>query len=460
VDPLQLLLQKVLDAVVVMRRDGTIADWNGCAEETFGWSREEVLDRSMNDLIVPPRFREAHAAGLSRYLEKGFGPVIDQRIEISGLNRAGEEFPIELSITEAAYGGDRVFIGFLRDISDRKAAELALRESEARLAATYNHAPVGIAEVDCNGRFLTTNEQFTVITGYSIEELRSRTLFDITYPDDVERDRVLFREQWAGERDRYTLEKRYVRRDGSIIWIELSASIVRGGNGAEPFGVRIVREITDRKRVEEQQHLLATELNHRVKNTLAVVQGLAHQTFKSDIVPVDLMRAFEGRLSALAAAHDLLIRRNWQAAPITAMISEALMPFHTDGHRFTVRGPEISLTASATVNLALGIHELATNAAKYGALSHPRGQVEILWCTVDGELRLTWREYGGPQVVQPVSRGFGTRLLERALARDLGGTVDVEFDPAGVTCTVVAPLKRITTAEPLAAYGLAQQPAA
>jgi PAS domain S-box-containing protein len=444
VDPLQLLLQKVLDAVVVMRRDGTVADWNGCAEEIFGWGRGEALGRSMNELIVPPQYQEAHAAGLKRYLQTGEGPVIDRRIEITGLNRDGEEFPIELSITEADYGGEQVFIGFLRDISDRKEAELALRESEARLAATYNHALVGIAEVDRNGRFMRSNGQFSVITGYSGEELRQRTLFEITHPADIAPDRALFEEQWSGERDSYTLEKRYIRKDGAVIWIELFASIVRGVDGDRSFGIRIVRDITDRKRTEEHQRLLTTELNHRVKNTLAVVQGLAHQTFKPGVVPDEMIRAFEGRLSALAAAHDLLMRRSWEAAPITVLLADALKPFQGAEQRFGLDGPEILLTASATVNLALGVHELATNAAKYGALSVPEGRVDIDWQAADGEFRLSWRERGGPTVAEPVKRGFGTRLLERALSRDLGGTVQVDFRAEGVTCTIHAPIARVT----------------
>ena len=433
----------MLDAVVVMRRDGTVADWNGCAEEIFGWTRDEALGRSMSDLIVPQQHREAHAAGLARYLETGVGPVIDKRIEISAVNRSGAEFPIELSITEAPYGGDTVFIGFLRDISDRKEAEIALRESEARLSATYNHALVGIAEVDEDGRFLRANEQFCVITGYALDELRRRSLFEITHPDDVERDRQLFAEQWAGARNTYRLQKRYVRKDGRVIWIDLSASFVGGGNGVSPYGVRIVRDITDGKRNEERQRLLLTELNHRVKNTLAVVQGLAHQTFKPDLVAPEVMRAFEGRLGALAGAHDLLMKQTWEATPIHSVIAAAVAPFETTEKRFAISGPEILLIPSATVSLALGMHELATNAAKYGALSSDSGSVAIEWTVESGEMDLLWREEGGAPVSPPTRKGFGTRLLQHALARDFGGTVDIDYAAAGVRVRLRAPLLRI-----------------
>ncbi len=443
-DPLQLLLQKALDAVVVMRRDGTVADWNGCAESIFGWTRQEALGRSMNDLIIPPQHRQAHSQGLQRYLETGIGHVVGRRIEISAIDRSGREFPIELSITELVYENEQAFIGFLRDISDRKAAELALKESEARLAATYNHALVGIAEVDRDGGILRMNEQFARITGHDPDDLRGRSVFDITHADDVELDRALFAEQWAGRRDAYRMEKRFLRKQGGIVWVDLAASIVRGEGGASSYSVRIVRDISDRKRADEHQRLLISELNHRVKNTLAVVQGLAYQTFKPELVPPELVSLFEGRLSALAAAHDLIVRENWDSTQIDDLIREALRPFEEEPPRFTMSGPPVLLTPSATVGLALGLHELATNAAKYGALSLPEGRVAIDWALDDGQLLLEWRESGGPPVVQPQRKGFGTRLLERALASDLGGRVELDFQPSGLVCRMRCPLARIS----------------
>lgn len=438
-----MLLQKVLDAVVVMRTDGTVAEWNACAEQIFGWTREEALGRSMNDLIVPHQHRVVHANGLRRYLETGIGPVIDHRIEISAIDRSQREFPIELSITEAELAGERAFIGFIRDISDRRDAEIALRESEARLAATYNHAFVGIAEVDRSGRFLRANEQFSVITGYSLDELRSRTFFDLTHPDDLERDRQFFAEQWAGKRNSYRYDKRYVRKDGTLIWIELAASIVEGEGGRPSYGVRIIRDVTDRRRSEEQQRLLFAELNHRVKNSLAVVQGLAHQTFKPDRVPPDLVRSFEGRLTALAAAHNLLMKQSWEPTSLASIVEAALKPFDTDQRRIAARGPEVLLSPAATVSMALGLHELATNAAKYGALSGTSGSIAIEWRSAGGDFEMTWREHGGPLVEPPANKGFGTRLLERAVAQDLGGTVSLAFDPEGVVCTIRTRLERI-----------------
>lgn len=440
---LQLLLHKVLDAVVVMRRDGTVADWNRCAEMIFGWSRSEAIGRPMGEMIVPDRYRIAHDEGLRRYLDTGEGPVLDRRIEITAINRSGREFPVELTITVTDYSGEQVFLGFLRDISDRKEAERALAESEARLQATYDHAPVGIGEVAEDGRFLRANEQFSQITGYALEELRQLSFLAITHPDDVEEDVRLFGSLWRGEIDGYTREKRYVTKDGTIVWIELAASIVRGGAGARSFSVRIVRDISERRRAEEHQALLLNELNHRVKNTLAIVQSLAQQSFKGIAVPQEPIAAFEGRLGALSAAHDLLTQGNWEAASIRSIISAALLPFQCSDSSVAMAGPDVLLPPQTSVSLALAVHELATNAAKYGALSLPSGQVNIQWEIVEDRLKWKWIECGGPPVSLPTSRGFGTRMIERALAAELSGNVKIDFLPSGVACLLEAPLPRL-----------------
>ena len=438
------VLETALDAVIVMRRDGVVAGWNRIAETTFGWSRGDAIGRQLSDLIIPHRYREAHHRGLDHFLAAGDGPLIDRRVEISGLRSSGEEFPIELSITSTEISGEQLFLGFLRDISERKTAERQLRRSEARLAATYNHALVGISETDRTGRFIRANEQFSVMTGYGPDELPSMTFFDITHPADAAEDRRLFEEQWSGLRDGYTIEKRYVRKDGAIIWVEIAASLVRDQHDSEPFAVRIQRDITDRKRAQEQQRLLLNELNHRVKNTLAVVQGLSHQTFNGSAVEPKVLEAFDGRLGALAAAHNLLMQHTWEPTPIRKATEVALKPFQTTKERISFDGPETLLTPSATVTLTLALHELATNAAKYGALSNESGAVAVRWTVNSDKLEFVWKESGGPAVTRPHQTGFGTRLLERAVARDLGASVTIDYDPNGVVCTISASLARIT----------------
>jgi PAS domain S-box-containing protein len=395
----------------------------------------------MNELIVPPQHREAHALGLERYLNGGEPRVLDTRIEITALDRSGREFPVELSITEGELSGERVFIGFLRDISDRKAAERALSESEARLSATYNHALVGIAEVDESGRFLRTNEQFSTITGFSSTELKQLSLFEITHPEDRTNDLALFRQQWSGEINSYVLEKRYVRKNGEPVWIELEASIVRDPGGAAPFGVRIVREITERKEAEERQRLLVAELNHRVKNTLAIVQALAFQTFSATKSREEEQTAFSTRLSALASAHAMLTQQSWQSLQLHQIAEGAVEACGAPREQLKIEGPELLVPPQTAVSLAMALHELCTNAIKYGAFSNSNGIVSIRWNVDGGRLRFSWTESGGPPVRAPDRTGFGLRMIQRGLARELHGEVKLSFEQEGFICRIDAPIE-------------------
>lgn len=204
-------------------------------------------------------------------------------------------------------------------------------------------------------------------------------------------------------------------------------------------------EIEQRRKAEKQQQLLINELNHRVKNTLAIVQGLAQQSFKSD-VPADVARAaFNARLSALAAAHNLLTSASWERASLSEIISNAVRA--TAGaawDQVTCDGPQVILPPQTAVSLAMAIHELSTNAIKYGALSKDTGTVSVAWHVSHGtdgpRLHLEWKEVGGPPVAAPTRKGFGTRMIERGLAAELHGKVALEFALGGLRCVLDAPL--------------------
>jgi len=201
------------------------------------------------------------------------------------------------------------------------------------------------------------------------------------------------------------------------------------------------RAEAERKRIERHQQLLVGELNHRVKNTLAIVQSLAHQSFHSSTPAADAIRSFGSRLEALAAAHNLLTRKNWDTASIADVATAALAPFVPEDRR-DIEGPDVAVLPQTAVGLALALHELATNASKYGALSTESGRISVCWKIVDDQLQMEWREKGGPPVSPPKHRGFGSRMIERTLAAEFGGKVELLFRPEGVTCTVVAPLPR------------------
>lgn len=248
------------------------------------------------------------------------------------------------------------------------------------------------------------------------------------------------------EGEPFRIDYRIIRADtGAERWLQSSGSrIVDNASGDIRF-VGVSFDITDRKRSEQHMLLMINELNHRVKNTLSIVQSIAQQSFAQAPADAQSVQAFDGRIAALAAAHDLVTRDNWSPSKMEALIREVLAPHMQGPSRFHISGPPLTIPPKTSVTLALAIHELATNAAKHGALSTSEGTINISWCIDDRacharRLVFEWREAGGPEVRIPDRRGFGTRMIERALAAELGGTVTIDFAPGGVVCTVEAPM--------------------
>ena len=234
-------------------------------------------------------------------------------------------------------------------------------------------------------------------------------------------------------------------------WWDVVVSPIQGADGAPERLLTVARDVTEAHRAEEQQALLMQEMAHRVKNTLALVQAVAAQTLRSATSLEAATDAFNGRLMALADAHDVLIRGAWAEADLAAVVAGAMAP-HIDAvqDRCAAAGPPVALGPRAVLTLSLMLHELATNAAKYGALSSPAGRVAIAWTIRDAApppagdgramLRLHWRESGGPPVVPPTRCGFGSRLIERSLVHSFGGRVALRFPPEGAEMELEAPL--------------------
>jgi len=340
------------------------------------------------------------------------------------------------------------------DITERKRMDAALEasrlhalEQEQRLAATYEHAAIGISEIAPDGHFLRVNEAICAMSGYSREELLAARLFRYTHPDDAEPDREGFRKQVAGALDFYSVEKRFVRKDGRVIWLSVRSSPVRDAEDRLLYVVRVVQDITERKASEQRQKLLMDELNHRVKNTLATVQSLASQTARAARTPAVFRERFEGRLIALSKAHDQLTIHHWESADLRELLSGSLAPYAGGGpERVILRGEDVVLRPRAVLTLAMAVHELTTNAAKYGALSVSSGRIEIHWQPVRGDngrpmLRIDWVEQCGPSVTAPEQRGFGSKLIDGSIAAELGGTAHLAFEPQGLRCEIVIPME-------------------
>jgi PAS domain S-box-containing protein len=310
--------------------------------------------------------------------------------------------------------------------SARARAEAALREGKRRLRATQDHAGVGIHEVDREGRYARVSATFTRMTGYTAADLAGRCTWDLI-EDEADRHeaRAAFARLVRGEIDGTAEQRPYTNKHGRRWWAEVTTTAVRDEGGRFLSAVRVLHDITERKRAEERRALLVAELNHRVKNTLAVVQSLAVQTARGAPDLPAFSSAFQARLIALARAHDLLTREDWTGAPLDAVVRAALAPLAVGRARLDLSGCASGavLPPGAALALAMALHELATNALKHGALSVPEGRVSVA-CTAsdaaDGGSSpvVEWTERGGPPVAAPPSAA----RLRLAAARARAGS--------------------------------------
>ncbi|MGO4572774.1 sensor histidine kinase [Microvirga sp. 2TAF3] len=326
---------------------------------------------------------------------------------------------------------------------------VALRGEIERLAELFRQAPGFIAVMrGPNLVFEIVNAAYEQVVGYrdligrpvreAMPELEGQGFFELL--DEVYQSGQPF----VGRQMPMRLQK---QRGGPIeeAFFDFVYQPIRD-RGGKVTGIFLEgSDVTDQVWAEEYQQLLINELNHRVKNTLATVQSIVSQTLRHATSQAEARNAIEQRLMALSRTHDMLIRENWKGAEIRELVAQTLEPFQSAAHeRFSVAGPELKLSSRMALDLSLALHELATNAVKYGALSNDAGRIEVVW-SVDAStdpphLRLRWEEEGGPPAHPPNRKGFGFRLIERSLARDLEGEVAIEFMPRGVVCTIEAPI--------------------
>ncbi|WP_207477903.1 sensor histidine kinase [Arenibaculum pallidiluteum] len=320
-------------------------------------------------------------------------------------------------------------------------------EATARLRSTRESAAVGIVEVDAAGRYVDVNEAMCRISGYARDELLAMTFRDLVHPDDQPRAVEAHRAQAAGRLDELAGEFRYLRKDGRTVWVAISGSAVRDAEGRFRYGVRIVQDVSARREAEERQRLLVAELNHRVKNTLATVRSLARQTLRGAPSLPAFSETFEARLRALSETHALLTQGNWDGASLHRLCEQELAPYGSGpDERWTLDGPAVQLSPRAALTMGMALHELATNAAKYGALSAAGGHVSVTWRRerrrTGDWLHLEWVERGGPPTAPPPARGFGTHLIERSVTHELGGSAQLDFAGPGLRCRIAFPLRR------------------
>jgi PAS domain S-box-containing protein len=468
--------------------------------------------------------------------------------------------------------GGAVLFSELR--TEQVEARRALADSEARFRATFEHAAVGVAQVAPDGSLLRVNGSFARILGYSAEELTTKTFQSVTHPEDLALNLSVLQETLSGEADSYGIEKRYVRKDGAIVWANLSVGCVRKPDGAVDYFISVIEDITDRKqaearlaernaqldlahqaarvgcytydistrnlrfsrasaasyglsqngtqitteewhrrvhrddaerlraehirafkerrselisefrfvrpggevrwfetrsviaydrsgraqrmtgvyidvterrKAEDHKSLLVAELDHRVKNVLACVAVVAQRSRECSRSADEFLSVLHGRINSLANTHALLSRSHWQGVDLGEIVRGELA-FCVRDESELIEGPRVDLAPEAAQPVAMVLHELATNAAKYGALSNDSGRVLVRWKrqsngSSDGKLVIEWRETGGPQVTPPSGVGYGTSVISDLIPYELGGSVDFVLAPEGARCRLEIPAK-------------------
>jgi PAS domain S-box-containing protein len=437
-------------------------DWNGEGAATaagqefsldgFGPASLEVLSSGRplvaHDIETDPRT----AAFAEAYRQIGVRATLDMPLIRGGrfdsFFFANSREPREWTEEDRALVGDvasRTWSSLTRARVER-----ALRESEARFRAMADSAPAPIWLTNAAGQVEFLNRALSELTGRAVDDLIGDGWVTHMHPEDLARMNVTRAEARGSGFTPYSWMARFRRRDDEWRWMQGTSQPRFDDAGVFQGYISLATDVTETRRAEQRQQLLINELNHRVKNTLATVQSLAHQTLKDE----PSRQRLNERLFALSAAHNVLTRSNWEAAGITEIAAEAVRPYDdTARSRFILSGPIVSLPPGRALAVSMALHELATNAVKYGALSASQGRVEVRWAWVGETIELDWRELDGPPVTPPTRRGFGSRLLYAGLNAELGAPAEIAFAPEGLTCRIRIPMRATVTPPGLSDIG-------
>jgi PAS domain S-box-containing protein len=329
--------------------------------------------------------------------------------------------------------------------AERRQHAAALIESEARLQEALSAGGVTAFDWDLRTGMSRRSENAAQMLGFDPKNPPSATEFLARMrPDDLARYKALL-QSVSPDRPSFAWSFRFTRFDGREIWLEQSSRAEFDAAGHVVHVRGLTLDVTERKQAEEHQSILMAELNHRVRNVLARVAMVAMSTRQGSSSMDDFVLRLNGRIQAMAVAHSVLSQSRWHGAELRDLLRQQLAPYTTDVNT-TISGSDVMLTAEATQALAMVLHELVTNAAKYGALSSPDGRVSVHWDRhshgdAAASLTIEWREIGGPPIVAPIQSGYGTNLIRELIPHELGGKVDLVFAAEGACCRIEIPLQ-------------------
>ena len=428
--PYHILVERMSDSALTLGADGNIANVNSRLCALTGRAAADLMGQSFATMFAgaPPVQRDGEAASEAQLQRAGGGSL-----------------PVSVWMHQMTIGGVVATLVTLTDLSiHRRAEEVASAERFAR--SILEQATDAIVVLARDGHITHASQAAEQLAGTS----PVGQLFSDAFPLDAqsaEEQGTLTRfsreslDRAPATRPFHGVEVR-LRNDASRSFLLSAGPLVNDAKDVVGSIVTLT-DISERKLAEEQQTVLVAELNHRVKNILAIVQSVAGQTLRASPSLPAFNKAFSGRIQAVSIAHDILTQTRWTGIALNELLATALGPYGVSEGRFVTEGPPVLLQARLVLPLSMVLHELATNASKYGALSTPSGRVTISWQLLEDGHRLvvTWLERGGPEVEGSGTRGFGSTLIERVVRFDLDGEAEISFEPAGVRCVLSFALK-------------------
>jgi PAS domain S-box-containing protein len=431
--------------VALVGSDGSILRANSSFARMLGYSVEELTTRTFQDLTYPDDL----AANLSVLNKTLVGEAQSYCIEKRYVRKDGSVLWANLTVGCVRKSDNSVdyFISVIQDITDRKQAEARLAERNAQLDLAHRAARVGSYAYDFTAKTMRISRASAAVhdPSPSVMDIAADQWGQRVHRDDMERVRAEHIRALKERRRELVCEFRYVRPGGEVRWIEARSLVTYADNGRAERMMGVYIDVTERRKSEDQKSLLIAELDHRVKNVLACVAAVAQQSRECSRSPDEFLDVLNGRIDSLANAHALLSRRRWEGVGLGELVRSELARCVSDG-RHLIEGPDIVLAAEATQPLAMVLHELTTNATKYGALSSRNGRVSVCWGRRSGRnshdhLALEWRETGGPPIVVPGPSGYGSSVIRDLIPYELGGSVDYVLAPEGVSCRVEIPAR-------------------
>ncbi|MEW6016955.1 MAG: HWE histidine kinase domain-containing protein [Pseudomonadota bacterium] len=405
---------------------------NANTASVYGKTPEQMQGLSGADLGLSPRDIRRRVRSLRNCWESGAAQTL--------------EYPFSHGGKESWYlgvftplSGDRPRVSFvLVEVTDRKRAEFEAEHQRRRLQVALEATGLGLWEYEIAADEVIwdarTRDLFGVDPDVKVDLATFRSRL---HPDEAREVTAAYENALRGENGgNYATFHRVQSKDGAWRWVRGSGQVIFEGGAATRI-IGTVRDVTEEVEAREQQKLLMDELNHRVKNNLATVQSIAMQTARRSADLPSFVRTFEGRILALARTHDVLTATAWSSADLHLLLRRELSTF---SDRLDLMGPAIRLHSGEALAVGLIVHELATNATKYGAWSRPEGKVQVHWRLGGGQLALSWREAGGPPAVSPSKLGFGARLIERLVQGDLRGRLERLYLAGGFSCEIEFPL--------------------